>query len=118
MLARTRRFILAVALRLVAPAVDACPLLAGHVVAPARVRHVDLRCAFGHDGVVEPDVAEAFLRSGVGDVRARFLCGARGGGDQDSCLAVGGEEARQRGSCWAGADDEVGCFYDGTWWCF
>lgn len=93
MLARARRRVLAVPLRLVAPGVNPRPLLARHVVAPARVRHVDLRGTFGYDGVVEPDVAEAFLRGRVGDVGAGFFGGAGGGGDEDSGEAVGGEEA-------------------------
>jgi hypothetical protein len=93
MLARTGGRVLALAVRLAAPGVDPRPLVAGHVVAPARVRHVDLVGAFVQHGFLEADVSQAFLRGRVGDVRAG-LFGCAGGGREDyPCEAVGGEEA-------------------------
>ena len=92
-LARTGGRVLALAVRLAAPGVDPRPLVAGHVVAPAGMGHVDLVGAFFEDCFFEPNISEAFLGCWVGDVGARFLGGAGGGGDYDSCEAVGGEEA-------------------------
>jgi hypothetical protein len=92
-LARTSGRVLALAVRLAAPGVDPRPLVAGHVVAPPGVRHVDLVGAFFQHRFFEPDVSQAFLSCWVGDVRAGFFGCAGGGGDYDSCEAVGGEEA-------------------------
>ena len=92
-LARTGGRVLALAVRLAAPGVDPRPLVAGHVVAPPGVRHVDLVGAFFQHRFFEPDVSQAFLSCWVGDVRAGFFGCAGGGGDYDSCEAVGGEEA-------------------------
>jgi hypothetical protein len=85
MLAGTRSCILALAIRLAAPGVDSRPLIAGHVVAPARVGHVDLVSAFFEDGFFEADVSQAFLRRWVGDVGAWFFCCACRGRYDDSC---------------------------------
>lgn len=93
MLTRTRRLIVALAVRIIAPAVNARKLLAGHRMAPPRVHHV-VAAARGLDArLVQPNIAQALESGHVGDVGARRVGRARGRGDEDASEVVRGEEA-------------------------
>ena len=102
--------VVAPAVRIIAPAVDAGVFVASQAVAPASVFHMFAWCSLSAACLLEADVPQAFEGGGIGDVRSWGLGCCWCGGYKDTSDAVGWmrEEAGKGTACWTGTDDEDG----------